>query len=73
MIEALNKVMTKLEHLPESEQERIAQIILNEVEKQELTVLSSTWDDFFKETPLTSEDFMEQRIDLPPQTREELF
>ncbi|MDJ0843632.1 hypothetical protein [Crocosphaera sp.] len=41
MIEALNKVMTKLEKLPESEQERIAQIILNEVEKQELTVLSS--------------------------------
>ncbi|ACB49933.1 hypothetical protein cce_0582 [Crocosphaera subtropica ATCC 51142] len=41
MIEALNKVMTKLEQLPESEQERIAQIILNEVEKQELTVLSS--------------------------------
>ena len=41
MIEALNKVMTKLEQLPESEQERIAQIILNEVEKQELKVLSS--------------------------------
>ena len=41
MIEALNKVMTKLEQLPEYEQERIAQIILNEVEKQELTVLSS--------------------------------
>jgi len=33
MIEALNKVMTKLEQLPESEQERIAKIILNEVEK----------------------------------------
>ncbi|MDJ0658343.1 MAG: hypothetical protein QNJ42_02520 [Crocosphaera sp.] len=41
MIEALNKVMTKLEQLPESEQERIAKIILNEVEKQELTILSS--------------------------------
>ncbi|CCQ52401.1 hypothetical protein [Crocosphaera watsonii] len=41
MIEALNKVMTKLEQLPESEQERIAKIILNEVEKQELTVSSS--------------------------------
>ncbi|MDJ0580819.1 hypothetical protein [Crocosphaera sp.] len=73
MIESLNKVMTKLEQLPESEQERIAQIILNEVEKQELIVLSSTWKDFFETTPLPSEDFMEKRIDLPPQTREELF
>ncbi|MGK7956994.1 MAG: hypothetical protein AB4063_17355 [Crocosphaera sp.] len=42
MIEALNKVMIKLEQLPESEQERIAKIILNEVEKQELILLSST-------------------------------
>ncbi|CCQ54911.1 Prevent host death protein, Phd antitoxin [Crocosphaera watsonii WH 0005] len=99
MIEALNKVMTKLEQLPESEQERIAKIILNEVEKQELTVSSSasfslenqpfvgmwkdrkvipspkptTWEDFFEKTPLPSEDFMEQRIDLPLQTREDLF
>ncbi|ACB49931.1 putative virulence associated protein B [Crocosphaera subtropica ATCC 51142] len=33
----------------------------------------TTWEDFFEKTPLPSEDFMEQRIDFPPQTREELF
>lgn len=32
-----------------------------------------SWDAFFKETPLPSEDFMETREDLPPQSREELF
>ncbi|MEA5512088.1 type II toxin-antitoxin system VapB family antitoxin [Crocosphaera sp. UHCC 0190] len=34
---------------------------------------SSSWQDFFDKTPLPSEDFMEERIDLPPQNREELF
>ncbi|CCQ52402.1 Prevent host death protein, Phd antitoxin [Crocosphaera watsonii WH 8502] len=33
----------------------------------------TTWEDFFEKTPLPSEDFMEQRIDLPLQTREDLF
>lgn len=32
-----------------------------------------SWDAFFKETPLPSEDFMETREDLPPQSRQELF
>ena len=41
MIESLNKVIAKLEQLPKSEQERIAQMILNEVEKQDLPSLSS--------------------------------
>ena len=29
-----------------------------------------SWDVFFKETPLPSEDFMSDREDLPPQKRE---
>ncbi len=32
-----------------------------------------SWDAFFKETPLPSEDFMATREDLPPQSREDLF
>ncbi len=32
-----------------------------------------SWDAFFKETPLPSEDFMDTREDLPPQSRQELF
>lgn len=32
-----------------------------------------SWEAFFKETPLPSEDFMASRKDLPPQEREELF
>ena len=31
-----------------------------------------SWDAFFKETPLPSEDFMATREDLPPQSREDL-
>jgi antitoxin VapB len=33
----------------------------------------SSWDAFFKETPLPSEDFMATREDRPPQSREDLF
>lgn len=32
-----------------------------------------SWDVFFEETPLPSEDFMPDRKDLPPQKREELL
>lgn len=32
-----------------------------------------SWDAFFKETPLPSEDFMATREDLPPQSRQDLF
>jgi antitoxin VapB len=32
-----------------------------------------SWDAFFKTTPLPSEDFMENREDLPIQKREEIF
>jgi antitoxin VapB len=32
-----------------------------------------SWDAFFKETPLPSEDFMSSREDLPNQKREDLF
>lgn len=32
-----------------------------------------SWDAFFKETPLPSEDFMLTREDLPNQKREEIF
>jgi hypothetical protein len=41
MIESLNKVIAQLEQLPEAEQERIAQIILKEVERDNLPPLSS--------------------------------
>ena len=29
-----------------------------------------SWDDFFKKTPIPTDDFMNERIDLPPQKRE---
>ena len=32
-----------------------------------------SWDAFFKETPLPSEDFMSNREDLPAQKREGMF
>ena len=32
-----------------------------------------SWDAFFRETPLPSEDFMATREDLPPQSRQDLF
>ncbi len=38
-----------------------------------LSPLSRSWDAFFKETPLPSEDFMSTREYLPNQVREEMF
>ena len=38
-----------------------------------LSPLPKSWDAFFKETPLPSEDFMTTRVDLPNQVREEIF
>ena len=38
-----------------------------------LSPLPGSWREFFEEIPLPSEDFMEEREDLPPQKREELF
>jgi antitoxin VapB len=35
-----------------------------------LTPKPKSWNDFFKKTGLTSDDFMEERVDLPPQQRE---
>jgi antitoxin VapB len=32
-----------------------------------------SWDAFFKETPLPSEDFMSSREDLPNKEREDIF
>ena len=32
-----------------------------------------SWESFFRNTPLTSEDFMENRINLPPEERENMF
>jgi antitoxin VapB len=29
-----------------------------------------SWDDFFNKTPIPTDDFMNERIDLPPQKRE---
>jgi antitoxin VapB len=37
-----------------------------------LSPLPKSWDLFFNETPLPSEDFMRDREDLPPQKREGL-
>lgn len=38
-----------------------------------LSPKESSWEDFFEKTPLPSEDFMLERVDLPPQEREDLF
>ncbi|MGD2088292.1 MAG: type II toxin-antitoxin system VapB family antitoxin [Candidatus Aminicenantes bacterium] len=38
-----------------------------------LSPLPKSWDTFFKETPLPSEDFMTTREDLPNQVREDMF
>jgi antitoxin VapB len=38
-----------------------------------LTPRPRSWDAFFKETPLPSEDFMSCREDLPNQKREDMF
>jgi antitoxin VapB len=35
-----------------------------------LTPKSKSWNDFFEKTALPSDDFMEERVDLPPQQRE---
>ena len=32
-----------------------------------------SWDAFFKEAPLPSEDFMATRENLPPQSRQDMF
>ncbi len=32
-----------------------------------------SWESFFKSTPLPTEDFMDNRIDLPTEEREDLF
>lgn len=38
-----------------------------------LSPMPGSWREFFEEVPLASEDFMEERVDLPPQKGEELF
>jgi antitoxin VapB len=38
-----------------------------------LSPIPRSWDAFFKETPLPSEDFMSTREDLPNQVREDMF
>ncbi len=38
-----------------------------------LSPLPRSWDAFFKETPLPSEDFMSTREDLPNKVREDMF
>ena len=48
-------------------------LIRREGEKVILFPKPVGWDAFFDETPLPSEDFMEDRVDLPPQHREGLF
>ena len=35
-----------------------------------LTPKFKSWQDFFEKTALPSDDFMEERVDLPPQQRE---
>lgn len=32
-----------------------------------------SWDEFFNQTPKASDDFMDNRIDLPLENREDLF
>ena len=35
-----------------------------------LSPIRKSWDDFFQNTPLPTNDFMNERVDLPPQKRE---
>ena len=37
-----------------------------------ITPAGKRWEDFFKNGPRASEDFMQERVDLPPQKREPL-
>jgi len=46
--------------------------IRKEGDKVVLSSKPKSWLRFFKDTPLPSEDFMTERIDLKPQTREQL-
>lgn len=32
-----------------------------------------SWDEFFKNTPLPTDDFMNDRVDLPPENRGDMF
>jgi len=47
------------------------------IERRGNTVVLSpkprSWAEFFDEVPLPSEDFMNERVDIAPQKREELF
>ncbi len=38
-----------------------------------LTPRPKSWSEFFAEVPLPTEDFMDERIDLDPQQRADLF
>ncbi len=38
-----------------------------------LSPKTQSWENFFKNTPLPSEDFMDNRIDLPLEKREDLI
>lgn len=38
-----------------------------------LSPKQQSWANFFKNTPLPSEDFMDNRVDLPAKKREDLF
>ena len=38
-----------------------------------LTPKPKSWSEFFEEGPLPSEDFMDERVDLDPQKRDDLF
>ena len=46
--------------------------IRKEGDRVVLSPKPKSWHRFFKDTPLPSEDFMTERIDLKPQTREPL-
>ena len=46
--------------------------IRKEGDRVVLSPKPKSWHLFFKDTPLPSEDFMTERIDLKPQTREQL-
>ena len=47
--------------------------IWKENDRVVLSPKPKSWEAFFEEAPLPSDDFMEARVDLPPQERDGLF
>lgn len=55
---------------------KVLKLFMNDRSQGDNVILApqpKSWQSFFEQTPLPSEDFMEERVDLPPQERDQLF